>query len=74
MRQRIKDGAIVWILNVPRSPCVKGMVTGCGNIGRYRTFKRWDIVGGKWVIGCVALKGILRPWPLPLSLFASQLP
>jgi hypothetical protein len=29
----------------------------------------WDQVGGSWVIQGVPWKGILGPWPLPLSLF-----
>jgi hypothetical protein len=63
---------MVWILDVPQWPHIKGLVASLWHYWKGgRTFRSWGLVRGNKVIGGMPLKGY---WdPLKLFLFASWL-
>jgi hypothetical protein len=68
------SSALVWMLNVPKGPCVKGLVPGMVLLGGARIFKKWGPVRSPLGTGNMLLKGTVGsclPWQL-LFFFVSR--
>jgi hypothetical protein len=68
------SSALVWMLNVPKGPCVKGLVPGMVLLGGAGIFKKWGPVRSPLGTGNMLLKGTVGsclPWQL-LFFFVSR--